>query len=268
MADVPLPAGVVAGIGSRAVDSVLGAVLDPYGSSHEPGRGAAFLVLLGFVVSFLFIRTSARMIRAQVSWWPGNVETSSGVHLHHLVWGIGLMLVSGFLGFAMEPASPWYQIAAVAFGVGCGLTADEFALWVRLDDVYWAKEGRASLDAVILVTAFMALVVIGVQPFGLDEPLSVGLTAFAVLQALLLSGIAFLKGRIGLGAVAVFLPGFGLWATCRLAEPTSAWARRFYDDDKRARAAERFPPDRLGARWRARFLDAIGGRVTEADPPL
>ena len=250
------------------MDTVLAAVvLDPFGSSGHPGRGAAFLVLLGFVVSFLFIRTSARMIRAEVSWWPGNVETSSGLHLHHLVWGIALMLVGGFLGFAMQPAAPWYQIAALAFGIGGGLTADEFALWVRLEDVYWAKEGRASLDAVILVSAFMALVVIGSRPFGLNEPLSVGVTAFTVVQALALSVISFLKGRIALGVVAVFIPGFGLWAACRLAKPNSAWAHRFYGDEKLTRAAHRFPPDRRGARFRARFLDAIGGRVTEADPP-
>ena len=103
-------------------------VLDPFGTRAHSGRGAAFLVLLGFVLSFLFIRTSARMIRAQVSWWPGNVQTSSGLHLHHLVWGISLMFVAGFLGFALDAGAPWYQLTAAAFGVGAGLTADEFAL--------------------------------------------------------------------------------------------------------------------------------------------
>jgi hypothetical protein len=107
--------------------------VDPFTGSSEPGRDAAFLVLLAFLVSFLFIRTSARMIRAQVSWWPGNVETSSGLHLHHLVWGISLMTIAGFLAFALAPPSdPWYQIAAIAFGIGAALTFDEFALWVHL----------------------------------------------------------------------------------------------------------------------------------------
>jgi hypothetical protein len=205
------------------------------------------------------------MIRAEVSWWPGNVETGSGVHLHHLVWGIGLMLIGGFLGFAMVPAAPWYQLAALVFGIGAGLTADEFALWVRLEDVYWAEEGRSSLDAVIIVSAAMALVVIGIRPFGLDEPLSVGGTAFVVAEALALTVISVLKGRVSLGVAAVFIPGLGLWAACRLAKPGSAWARRFYGTAKVARAAERFPPDRRGVRLRARFLDAIGGRVTGTD---
>lgn len=235
-------------------------------SSGHSGRSAAFLVLLGFVVSFLFIRTSARMIRAEVAWWPGNVETASGLHIHHLVWGIGLMTVGGFLGFALQPGAPWYQLVAVGFGVGAGLTADEFALWVRLDDVYWSEEGRASLDAVILACAFMALVVIGVKPFGLSRSLPVAVTVLVVVQALALSVISFLKGRIALGVVAVFIPGFGLWATCRLAKPSSPWARRFYDEQKTRRAAARFPPDRRGARIRTRLFDAIGGRLDEAEP--
>lgn len=242
-------------------------VFDPFSSSDRSGRGAALLVLIGFVVSFLFIRTSARMIRAQVSWWPGNVETASGLHLHHLVWGICLMLVTGFLSFAMEPVSPWYSLAAVAFGVGAGLTIDEFALWVRLDDVYWAQEGRVSLDAVILVVAFMALVVIGTKPFGLDEPLSVTLTAVVVVQAVGLSALSFVKGRVGIGVVAVFIPAAGLWAWSRLAKPSSPWARRFYGEQKLARAGERFRPDRRAARLQQRFFDAIGGRVSGAGPP-
>ena len=156
---------------SRHVGAVrLGSVaVHPLSGSSAPGRSAAFLVLLAFLLSFLFIRTSARMIRAQVSWWPGNVETGSGLHLHHLVWGISLMLIGGFSAFALKtPAAPWYQISAILFGVGGGLTFDEFALWIHLRDVYWGEQGRTSLDAVVLVTVFMALVVLGTKPFGLN----------------------------------------------------------------------------------------------------
>ncbi|CAB4921009.1 unannotated protein [freshwater metagenome] len=245
--------------------SVLPALLlDPFSDTTDAGRSSAFLVLVSFVVSFLFIRTSARMIRAEVSWWPGNVETESGLHLHHLVWGIALMLLAGFLGFTFEADKPWGQIAAVAFGIGAGLTLDEFALWVHLDDVYWSDEGRISLDAVVLVAAFMALVVVGTRPFGLDEASSVAGTAFIVLQALLLAAVTFLKGRIGLGIVAVFVPLSGLWAACRMAKPDSPWARRFYSEDKQERARRRYPPDRLSVRLRARFFDLIGGRPTAA----
>src|SRR5881392_663183 len=112
------------------------------------GRGPAFLVLLAFLLAFTFIRTSARLMRSpKVPWWPGSVETGSGLHIHHLVWGISLLLISGFLAFATDLDSPWWQITSVAFGIGAGLTLDEFALWLRLADVYWSEQGRASIDA-------------------------------------------------------------------------------------------------------------------------
>src|SRR3954469_22220314 len=98
------------------------------------GKEAHFLVLVAFLASFGFIRTSAHMIRAQVSWWPGNVETKGGTHVHHLVWGILLILICGYVGVAVAPSAPWRQIVAVLFGIGMGLTLDEFALWLNLKD--------------------------------------------------------------------------------------------------------------------------------------
>ena len=89
------------------------------------------------------------MIRAQVSWWPGNVEVG-GTHIHHLVWGICAMLIFGYIGVVHQPGSPWREIVAVFFGIGMGLTLDEFALWLELKDVYWEKDGRKSIDAVIV----------------------------------------------------------------------------------------------------------------------
>ena len=143
--------------------------VEPFGARAAPGTGTAFLLLAAFVVSFLLIRTSARLTRS-VSWWPGGVQTESGVHVHHLVWGICLMMLAGFLGFAVPLAAPWWNLTAIAFGVGAGFTMDEFALWVRLDDVYWSQEGRISFDAVVIVVAFAALIVVGTTPFGLDDP--------------------------------------------------------------------------------------------------
>src|SRR5437763_10622282 len=96
-----------------------------------PGQRAGFVLLAAFLVSFLFIRTSARLMRSpKVPWWPGSVTTESGLHLHHLVWGIVLLLLSGFLGFVTKPSSPRTEILAGLFGVGAGLTLDEFALWI------------------------------------------------------------------------------------------------------------------------------------------
>ena len=97
------------------------------------------------------------MIRAEVSWWPGNVETKGGTHIHHLVWGILTLMVAGYLGLAFEPSSPWEEIIAILFGIGMGLTLDEFALWLNLEDVYWTEKGRQSIDAVIVTTCLLAL---------------------------------------------------------------------------------------------------------------
>ena len=137
--------------------------IDLFSSSVEPGRASAFLILLSFLVTWLFIRTSARLIRMQVSWWPGNVETSSGLHIHHLVWGIVLMMVSGFIAFATELSSPWWEITSIAFGIGAGLTLDEYALWLHLEDVYWTEEGRSSIDAVVVAVLFAGLIVLVAQ---------------------------------------------------------------------------------------------------------
>jgi hypothetical protein len=103
------------------------------------------------------------MIRAEVSWWPGNVETKGGTHVHHLVWGILLLLVMGYLGLATAPPSPWLELVAVAFGIGMGLTMDEFALWLNLEDVYWQEKGRQSIDAVVVTTALLAIALLGLQ---------------------------------------------------------------------------------------------------------
>ena len=220
----------------------------------EPGPRAGFVLLCSFLVSFLFIRTSARMIRKQVSWWPGNVETKGGVHLHHLVFGIVLLLVCGFLSFATAPESPWEEILAAAFGVGAGLTLDEFALWVHLEDVYWAQEGRASLDAVVVATLLGGLIVLGLAPFDLSGQTSSEISlVIAVLVALLFSTLAILKGKPILGLVGLFVPLFSIVGTARLATPTSYWARRRYDPEgakmKRSRARyERVQRRRLRAR--------------------
>jgi hypothetical protein len=223
-------------------------------------RASAMLVLVAFLLSFAFIRTSARMIRSpRITWWPGNVETESGLHIHHLVWGISLLLISGFVSFATDSTTPWTQVTAVGFGIGAGLTLDEFALWLRLEDVYWAREGRASLDAIVLATVFAIVVMLGVQPLGLDDPGDKLLAAGVVVVFVGIAATAFLKGRFVLGIVALHIPFVGVYTALRLAKPDSPWARWRYRGDKLERARHRFAPDRPAVRRRNRLLDLIGG---------
>src|SRR5918997_6871779 len=170
----------------------------------EHGREGIFLVLAGFLGSFAFIRVSARLGRSpRVPWWPGSVVSESGLHLHHLVWGICLMMASGALGFALYGSSPWFEVCAALFGVGAGLTIDEFALWVYLEDVYWADEGRSSIDATVIAAAAMMLALLGFTPFTIEEG-SVGAilgTALSAVFVFLLVAICFAKGRVLHGSI-------------------------------------------------------------------
>lgn len=232
---------------------------------QEPGREGIFLVLAAFLGSFVFIRTSARMSRSErFPWWPGSVVTDSGVHLHHLVWGIVLMMVGGTFGFALNDQAPWMHLAAILFGIGVGLTFDEFALWVYLRDVYWAREGRTSIDAVAVTAAFMALVFLGVNPlqFTGDDVLSTLLSAGYSLGVLVVSGTCFAKARFFHGFGSFVLPPLGLWAMVRLAKPSSPWAHWRYghrDPVRQARAEARFGPHRRTAQVTEWLRRAIGG---------
>src|SRR3954447_22886248 len=197
-----------------------------WGNLEENHEQAVFLVLVGFLGSFAFIRMSTRIIRSEsVSWWPGNIESESGVHVHHLVFGIVAMMVSGAAGFLAFGRSPTTEICAFGFGVGAGLTIDEFALWVHLEDVYWAEQGRSSIDAVVIAGAGMLLVLLGFSPLSFDTG-SVSAVIGSILSAAFVFGlvaICFAKGRVLHGTVGFFVFPIAIYGTCRLGKPTSAW---------------------------------------------
>jgi hypothetical protein len=237
----------------------------------EHDRQWLFLVLLGFVGSFAFIRLSTRLMRSpRVPWWPGSVVSEGGVHLHHLVFGIVTMMVAGTISFAGFTTSPWYEICAFLFGIGIGLTLDEFALWVYLDDVYWAEEGRSSIDAAVIATGLMGVVLLGVRPIGDVSTASAADIVGAVLTVALWLGFtigAFAKGRMLHGTIGFLVQPLAIYATCRLAKPNSPWARRLYGDrnpEKQARAEARFAPGRRTDRFKEWFRDRVGG-ITGAE---
>jgi hypothetical protein len=232
-------------------------------------RQALFLVLVSFLGSFAFIRLSARLGRSpRVPWWPGSVVTDGGVHLHHLVWGICLMLLGGALGFALYDSSPWFEVCACVFGIGAGLTIDEFALWVYLDDVYWAKEGRSSIDAAVIAAGGMLLVLLGGRPIeivtGSATQVIAGVIAGAILLGL--SVVCFIKQRVLHGAVGLFFFPIAAYGAARIAKPGSPWAKRFYvecNPGKQAKAEKRFRPDRRTEQLKERFRDTVGGKTNE-----
>ena len=230
----------------------------------ESGQRGGFLALAGLLAGFLFIRTSARMIRAQVSWWPGNVNTSSGLHIHHLVWGIVTVMSTGFLIIAIEPGDPWRDLLAFGFGVGCGLTLDEFALWLHLEDVYWTREGRSSVDAVVVAVTLGGLVLVGAAPFDTGQGGSIAAIGAVVAINLVFVVLAVAKGKLFMALLGCFVPLVSIVAAFRLARPGSRWAEHRYppDGEKARRAAGR---ERRLVKRRDRFFDAIAGTPTGGD---
>jgi hypothetical protein len=178
-------------------------------------------------------------------------------------------MAAGAISFGGFATDVIYGICALRFGIGAGLTIDEFALWVHLDDVYWAEEGRRSIDATVLAVAALALILLGARPFEFDTG-SAG-EVIASLALLLFHfaciGICFAKHRMLHGLLGLFIPVFDLYGAVRLGKPDSAWARRFYGErnpKKQARAERRFRPNRRTERFKETLRTAIGG-ATETD---
>ncbi|HEX7245659.1 MAG TPA: hypothetical protein VF245_08860 [Solirubrobacterales bacterium] len=235
----------------------------------EHDEQGLFLVLVGFILSFAFIRMSTRLMRSpRVPWWPGSVVSEGGVHVHHLVFGIVTMMASATVGFAALGASPLTEICAFSFGIGAGLTIDEFALWVYLDDVYWAEEGRSSIDATVIAAAGMILLLLGFTPFTFDtsSPLQIVVSVLGALLVFVTVAICFLKHRLMHGWIGFFFVPLAIYGASRLGKPDSPWARRRYgkrDSEKQRRAEERFPPDRRTDRLKNAFRDIVGGKPSE-----
>ncbi len=228
-----------------------------------------FLVLVGFLLSFGFIRMSTRLMRSpRVPWWPGSVVSDSGVHVHHLVFGIVTMMIAGAVGFTVLGDSPWAEICAFAFGIGAGLTIDEFALWVYLEDVYWSEEGRVSIDATVIAVGFMGLILLGFTPFdfrtGSIDQFIGSLVAASIVIGLV--AICFAKQRILHGTIGFFVLPLAIYGAARLGKPGSPWGRRRYGErnpGKEKEAEARFRPDRRTERVKDAFRDLVGGKPSE-----
>ena len=110
------------------------------------------------------MRGITHLIRAGIG--PFHNVSSGGLHIHHLVWGILLLLVVGYVWLieAGTTSSLLSSITAILYGVGAALTLDEFALWLNLQDVYWAGPGRESIDVVVIFAGLLSVGIWG-APF-------------------------------------------------------------------------------------------------------
>ncbi len=216
----------------------------------DAGRSPALWMLIGFVVTFGITRGITLRIRSRKL--RGDDESDAaikdvvvgGVHIHHQVWGILLLLVTGAIEFRVRPDHPWAEVLAALFGVGAALALDEFALWLHLEDVYWSDAGKKSIDAVLIAVAVLGSAAVGSTPFGIDSvdagELGAWFVTLSVLTHLVFTVICILKGKLLMGLLGMPWPGFAVIGSMRLAKPHSYWARRRYDERKMARAEERY----------------------------
>ena len=228
------------------------------------GKEPLLLLVVSFLVTFMLTRLYTRLAR-MYGWGSGSV---GGVHLHHMVVGILIVLTSGLVAIAVWPDGVGRELIAICFGAGAALTLDEFALSLYLRDVYWTPEGRTSIDATLTGVMLAALLFVGVSPFGIHDdtvvPRLLGLGAIVVNVTL--AAFTFLKGKLVLGIASIFVPLLGLVGATRLATPGSPWARWFYRrrPDRLARSRERYETGATRtARFNRWFADVIGGRPSE-----
>jgi lysyl-tRNA synthetase class 2 len=234
-----------------------------------PGRAAVAAFTLGLLLTFLGVRINTRLIRAHVTWWFHDIESEGGLHVHHMVIGVVLIVVAGLTLIAALPHGLFLQLVALVFGVGVALTLDEFALILRLQDVYWTTEGRLSVDAVIVAVCAGTLLVLGARPLGNvsfsgKSGLAAGVAiAVTVLVDLIFAVLCLLKGKLWTGFFGFFIPVVGVVGAIRVARPQSPWAHRRYRDSSAKLAKAQRREDRVNATWRAwrtAFFDLIAGK--------
>src|SRR6476659_9176469 len=138
-----------------------------------PERMPLMWCLIAFLLPLFVTRTIVRYIRAHADsdaprkWWqPRNIGHGS-LHIHHVVIGVILVMVSGvtMVTLAVDGGVPEFTAASIFFGIGAALVLDEFALILHLSDVYWAEDGRTSVDAVFVAVAVAGLLIRVVSPF-------------------------------------------------------------------------------------------------------
>ena len=124
--------------------SVLADIRDAFGSELDAGQQSVLISWLAFTATFVGVRGITHAIRAGKG--PFKNLSVGGEHLHHYMWGIGLLAGVGAVAVKGDEKLRRHPVTALAYGGGLALIVDEFALLLDLKDVYWAREGRISVD--------------------------------------------------------------------------------------------------------------------------
>lgn len=231
-------------------------------SLADSGHLPLTLLFVAFLVTFIITRTITRLIRAGKGPFHNNI--AGGVHIHHAVPGLILLLGGAVLAVAASGAHPQADIAAVLIGVGASLVLDEFALILHLGDVYWTKEGQLSVQVVSLVAAGLGAMAVGLDPFS-DRMALGGRIGLAVLLPIHVAAVLLCvdKGKFSTAAVGAFVWPVGWIGALRLARPRSRWARRRYSARKAARAGARATWfDSHFGKWGLTLEDWVAGKPT------
>jgi hypothetical protein len=218
-------------------------------------------MFLAILVTFIITRIVTRLIRSGggARAGLGNVRIA-GNHVHHQVLGILVMIGTGIVLVARTPWGAALDAAAAVFGTGVGLTVDEFALWLHLDDVYWTDQGRKSVDAIFCVLVITGALIGGADfVTGRAGPAAWWASVAVLAVNLLLCVICLLKGKVVTGVTGIVIPVGALAGAIRLAKPGSWWAvHRYASRPRRARRAARRYGQHHQERWN-RLRDLVGG---------
>ena len=226
--------------------------------------GPMMWLFLAILVTFVVTRVVTRLIRSGSGTGAGlgNVRIA-GNHVHHQVFGILIIIGTGIALVSATPRGAALDAAAAVFGVGVGLTVDEFALWLHMEDVYWAEQGRKSVDAIFCVLVITGALIGGTSFVTGKIGTAAWWSSVAVIAVnLLLCVICLLKGKVVTGVIGIFISVVAIVGAIRLAKPGSWWAQHRYAGQPRlaARAASR---DRRHQARLNRLRDLVAGAPTE-----
>ncbi|RDH75936.1 hypothetical protein DVS77_24480 [Mycolicibacterium moriokaense] len=217
-----------------------------WGLDIPEGRMPLVFCLVAFILTFFITRTIVRYIRSQADstkprkWWqPRNISAGGGLHIHHVVIGVILVMIAGIsmVTLAVNGGVPEFTVAATIFGVGAALVLDEFALILHLEDVYWAEDGRTSVDAVFAAIAVAGLLILGFNPLSFfdigiwREDHTVAARASVIVLAVItlaLAVVVLLKGKVWTGLIGMFITPLLFVGAFRLSRPHAPWARWRY----------------------------------------
>jgi len=145
-------------------------------------------------------------------------------HIHHLVWGILLLLISGYIAVAIAPDSPWREIVAVFFGIGHRAHARRIRALAQSQGRLLGEAGRRSIDAVIIAAAVSGVLLISLRGW-IDVTTKVADEIQAIVGAVGLLGVILAllnaaKEKFGMAIWSVLVPVVGLSAGSASPSPT------------------------------------------------